>query len=213
MKQNREELIDSLAENVAPVTPMNIPKTTALWLLGAFASSIVFLLLVMPFRKGFWTQLMQSNQFLFESLFGFVAILLLVYSAIRSAIPSGQFGWRSLRWPLALFIAWIALYVFGYIEPALTPSHEGMRPHCSLEVMLYSIPAMIAGIYIVKKQWAIQPMISGLLVGLAAGAVPALLMQFACAYDTTHILLFHILPGLLMGIVGALIAKRWIKHD
>jgi len=39
--------------------------------------------------------------------------------------------------------------------------------------------------------------------------MPALYMQLACMYEPAHILSFHILPGLMMVGVGAVIAARW----
>jgi hypothetical protein len=46
-------------------------------------------------------------------------------------------------------------------------------------------------------------------ISLAAGMLPALYMQLACMYEPSHILAFHIFPGLLMVLAGAAIAALW----
>ena len=46
---------------------------------------------------------------------------------------------------------------------------------------------------------------------MAAGLLPALMMQFACMYDAQHGLAFHIFPALLagsaIGLTGGLILR------
>ena len=46
-------------------------------------------------------------------------------------------------------------------------------------------------------------------LGLAAGMLPALYMQLACMYEPLHILTLHILPGLAMVLMAAVIAVLW----
>ena len=49
-----------------------------------------------------------------------------------------------------------------------------------------------------------RPGASLLGVGLVAGLLPALYMQFACMYAPAHILMFHIGPGLAVAGLAAL---------
>ncbi len=42
---------------------------------------------------------------------------------------------------------------------------------------------------------------------MAAAAVPALMMQWACVYAPDHILIHHLLPVLAVGAAGALAAR------
>lgn len=211
MKQNHNNLINELTADLKPVKVLSVPKVTILWLMATFISSIVFLLLVMPFRENFMAQLAQSTHFLIESLLGLTLISFLAYKSIDSLVPSEHTGSKQGYLALALAISWIGIYAFGYIEPALSPSSLGMRPHCSIEVIVYAIPSLAIGLLITSKQWPLTPTISGLFIGLAAGAVPAFLMQFACAYETTHIIIYHLLPGVCIGLLGALLANRFIK--
>jgi len=49
---------------------------------------------------------------------------------------------------------------------------------------------------------------TGALLGAAAGAIPGLVMQFACMYEPTHILAYHLAPVGLLTLLGAAIAPR-----
>jgi len=212
MKQHRDDLINELTTDLTPVKAISVPKAAMLWLAATFLSSIIFLLLVMPFRDNFISQLSESKHFLIESILGLAFIAYLAYKSIDSAIPSDSATSKSRYLPLTLLLCWIGIYAFGFIDPAVHPSDHGMRPHCSIEVMIYAIPSLVIGLFIINKQWPLAPTMSGLLVGLVAGAVPAFLMQFACAYETEHILVYHLLPGVSIGLLGAFIANRFIKR-
>jgi hypothetical protein len=36
-------------------------------------------------------------------------------------------------------------------------------------------------------------------------------MQFACMYSVGHIIIFHLLPGLLLGLVGMMSGKYFLQ--
>jgi len=211
MKPTRENLINNLSSSLKPVKPLNLPLVTLGWYIGAFALTIALMLMVAPFRENILTQLTTSKQFLFESILGLVSIGLLIYRGIDLSRPSGNTSTKALILPIGLLVLWLSIYAFGYIQPALEPSHLGKRGHCSLEVLMFGLPSMVVGLYIMKRQWPILSTSSALLIGLAAGAIPQLLMQFGCMYETTHILVYHVLPGLSVGIIAALIGKLLIK--
>jgi hypothetical protein len=105
--------------------------------------------------------------------------------------------------PLLLLVAWIGMYVFGVFDPALEPSMAGKREHCWIEAFIYGAPGLALGCYALRRLWPLHGAWSGALLGLAAGAIPALIMQFACMYAPLHIIVFHLLPGLALGAVGA----------
>ncbi len=211
MTPNRKNLIDTLSANLTPVKPLNLRAVTAAWYIGAFAFAICVMLFIAPFRENTFTQLASSKQFLIESVVGLVAIALLIYRAIDLARPSGNTTHKALILPLGMLILWLGMYVYGYIQPALDPSMADKRPHCALETILIAIPSMLIGMAIIKKQWPIIPTTCAILIGLAAGAIPQLLMQFACMYETTHILLYHVVPGLCVGAIAAVLSNKLIK--
>ena len=99
------------------------------------------------------------------------------------------------------------------MDPALVESMAGKRDHCYLETMLLAALPLLAGLFWAKGLWPTNKVQTGLLFGLASGAIAAMVMQFACMYDPVHALLFHVLPGLVMGVIGAFLAKMIIKLD
>jgi hypothetical protein len=50
------------------------------------------------------------------------------------------------------------------------------------------------------------------MIGLAAGATPALIMQFACMYVPVHIITHHLLPGLMLGVIGLIAGKYFLSR-
>jgi hypothetical protein len=78
----------------------------------------------------------------------------------------------------------------------------GKREGCNLEVLLFSIPTLLIGAIALRRGYVLRPWAAGATLGVAAGAVPALVMQFACMYEPRHILLFHLAPVVLVGVLG-----------
>ncbi len=210
MNPARRQLISELSADLLPVAqPAGGTAVIALWLAGAGVFSALALVLDGPFRAGSLQQLMASPRFLLENLLGLVTIVALGAAGLRLAIPSMAPLRARVVWPLLLLAAWLALYAYGFHAPSLPPTMVGKRPHCLLESALVGVPALIWGLWLARRWWPLHGAWSGLLLGLGAGAMPALLMQLACMYVPSHIFMYHLLPGLALGALGAL-AGRWL---
>ena len=83
----------------------------------------------------------------------------------------------------------------------------GKRAHCLFEIFVLGALCWAVGCYGLRRLWPLQPAWTGALLGLAAGTIPALTMQFMCMYAPLHTLLFHILPALALGVVGAVVGR------
>jgi len=214
MKNNHEKLITALVDDLKPVDkPAGFVMPFQLWLIMAvlFAGGLAWLR--GPYRVGALDQLVGSVQFSIETMVGCIAIIVIAYMAFRSAIPSGQSEYKRHVVPIGLLFVWMAFYVYGIVDPALVESMAGKRDHCYLETMLLAALPLLAGLFWAKGLWPTNKVQTGLLFGLASGAIAAMVMQFACMYDPVHALLFHVLPGLVMGVVGAFLARMIIKLD
>jgi hypothetical protein len=214
MKNNHEKLITALVDDLKPVDkPAGFVMPFQLWLMMAvlFAGGLAWLR--GPYRVGALDQLVGSVQFSIETMVGCIAIIVIAYMAFRSAIPSGQSEYKRRVVPIGLLFVWMAFYVYGIVDPALVESMAGKRDHCYLETMLLAALPLLAGLFWAKGLWPTNKVHTGLLFGLASGAIAAMVMQFACMYDPVHALLFHVLPGLVMGVIGAFLAKMIIKLD
>ena len=205
----RNALIESLSRDLAPVA--RVPNVNML-ALGWFLLSAIYVIalthLAGALRPGALSQLLSEPRFLLESLLGVAAILWVSLLAFRAAVPAAL----TRRFAAAGFILmalWLAQYVVGLVSPALEPSTLGKRAYCFFETMVYAVAPILAALFLIRRLYPLRFVRTAMSVGLAAGMLPALYMQLACMYEASHILAYHILPGLVMMLVGAAVAALW----
>jgi len=202
-------LISNLSRDLAPVSsPSNINRLAIAWFLLSAIFVVAMTHLFGPIRPGAFSQLGTEPRFLLETMLGVAAILWTSLLAFRSAVPaalSKQFAATGM----VLMALWLAQYVIGFVSPALEPSMLGKRDHCFSETLVYSLPVILTGLFLIRRLYPLRPLRTAMSIGLAAGMLPALYMQLACMYEPSHILGYHILPGLLMVGAAAGIAAIW----
>ena len=202
-------LISNLSRDLAPVAPPpNINRLAIAWFLLSAIFVVAITHLFGPIRPGAFSQLGTEPRFLLETMLGVAAILWTSLLAFRSAVPatlSKQFAATGM----VLMALWLAQYVIGFVSPALEPSMLGKRDHCFSETLVYSLPVILTGLFLIRRLYPLRPLRTAMSIGLAAGMLPALYMQLACMYEPSHILGYHILPGLLMVGAAAGIAAIW----
>ncbi|MEH6591787.1 MAG: NrsF family protein [Halioglobus sp.] len=203
-KQN--SLIDSLASDLTPVrTVKSIDVMALVWLLLSAAYVVAVTHILGSARENATIQLINEPRFLMETLLGFSAITTTALAAFRAAIP-GATRKRLVTLSIVLMVLWIANYVIGLAAPTLEPSMLGKRDHCFTETLLYALPPMFSALYLVRRLYPLRPMRTAIGFSLAAGMLPALYMQIACMYVPNHILMFHIIPGIMVVPIGVLSA-------
>ena len=202
-------LISNLSRDLAPVSPPpNINRLAIAWFLLSAIFVVAITHLFGPIRPGAFSQLGTEPRFLLETMLGVAAILWTSLLAFRSAVPaalSKQFAATGM----VLMALWLAQYVIGFVSPVLEPSMLGKRDHCFSETLVYSLPVILTGLFLIRRLYPLRPLRTAMSIGLAAGMLPALYMQLACMYEPSHILGYHILPGLLMVGAAAGIAAIW----
>jgi len=202
-------LISNLSRDLAPVSPPpNINRLAIAWFLLSAIFVVAITHLFGPIRPGAFSQLGTEPRFLLETMLGVAAILWTSLLAFRSAVPaalSKQFAATGM----VLMALWLAQYVIGFVSPALEPSMLGKRDHCFSETLVYSLPVILTGLFLIRRLYPLRPLRTAMSIGLAAGMLPALYMQLACMYEPSHILGYHILPGLLMVGAAGGIAAIW----
>jgi acyl-CoA synthetase (NDP forming) len=90
--------------------------------------------------------------------------------------------------------------------------HHGIVRVNMLET-LFEIPPLLAGLWLARRRYVLRSSRAGALIGLAAGMMPALFMQLACMYEPSHIMTFHIVPGLAIAIPAALAGAWLLRTD
>lgn len=201
--------IDSLAQDLAPgrrVAPAGMQALA--WWLAATVYVVLVTLLLGPLRPGAVDQLLSEPRFFVETLSGLIGIGATAMAAFASSIPG-----RAVR-PWALLAAvtlgiWLVSITAGVSLPTLSTGMLGKRPHCFSETLIYALPPMLLVLFLVRRAYPLKPVQTGLAAGLAAGLLPAWFMQMACMYETQHILMHHVLPGVLVVPLAAIVLHLW----
>lgn len=212
MTRDYDKIIDALAADLTPVRKPLPPLLLALlWWAASWIVVVGIALALGPLRPGALDQLVAVPQFTLESATGLIAGLLFSLAAFRLSIPG--LSNRSLM-PVASILlgGWVLAYVIGFAHPALETGMTGKREHCAIETLLYSIPALLAAAWLFNSRYTIRSARAGLLIGIAAAAMPALFMQLACMYEPEHILRYHLAPMLPVAILGMLVFRYVLRR-
>lgn len=207
----QQEFIQSLSADLKPVKPaMSADLMAIIWLgltaLYIIAASHYF----GPIRPGALGQLQTVPRFLLENLAGLGGFGCVIVAGFRSAIP----GLRSQRllWFGAVLIGlWLTEIIAGLWRPALPPSMMGKREGCWIQTMVFSVPPMVVALVLTRRLYPLKPFKTTALCCLVAGMLPALYMQLACMYIVPHMLMFHILPGIGMALLGTFLGVVYYK--
>lgn len=214
MSRDTQSLIASLSTGLKPVrSQLPVDLMALLWLASSAAFVMAITHLFGPIRPNALTQLSTEPRFLLETVLGVVAISYTAVVAFRSAVPGAASKW-SILLAVALMALWLASYGIGLVHPALEPSMLGKRDHCVFETLMFAVPPACLAFLLTRRLYPLKPVYSALLFSLVAGMLPALYMQIACMYAPLHIIQMHIIPGLLVMLLGGAIAwlLRWIQR-
>ena len=209
--RNRIDLIRELSADLKPVTPnVGIKLPVMLWFIGSWTYVIVLGLYLGPLRNGALESLFTSPQFAIESSIGLITAALFCSIALQESIPGLSKQWLVF---LSYFsvILWVSCYIVGLSFPAFEPSLIGKRAHCVLEAYIYSLPPLIVGYIFIYRRFPLNSLRAGLYIGVSAGILPALFMQFACLYDPLHTLTHHIGPALVTVVGGIALGMLFKK--
>jgi len=211
--RSRDELIRDLTQDLTPARRLAPARTAALaWL----ATSLLFVALATlatgPLRPGVLGQLAMEPSCALDVLLGLVASTLAILGLARLRIPGRARGPSGSIPALTLLAAWVALQLFGlFVEPS-PASTLGARALCWLQVLLFSLPPLAAALVLARRAAPLEPEWTGLLAGLAAGALPALAMQLACMHAPLHALVAHLAPVLFVAGLGAALGRLVLRR-
>ncbi|MEL7538248.1 MAG: NrsF family protein [Pseudomonadota bacterium] len=210
MKTN--ERISSLVDELEPVRPVNTARTAALSWIFALGATAVCMLLVAPFRTGFVEQLLSTPRFALETVVGLVVGILFVRAAFELAVPDRRSQRLYVTLAAVLGAFWLALFAFAFIEPALPPSMAGKRHECYYEAMAISLPMTVIAIFMLRRMYVLNGLRTGLFAGIAAGVLPAFLMQLACMHEPWHTITHHVAPIGVSAVAGAVLGAWLLRR-
>lgn len=199
------DLIENLSGDLTAVSLWQRPSATLLiWLLGSTVIVTTLSLWYEPWRAGSLTQLTTVPRFASEIAVAVLGLTALAWAVVQTAVPGALRGWQAVCIMLLAWAPWLTLLYLGLTEPALAPSMAGKREDCYLEVMLESVPPLLLGLFLLRRLYAVRGFRTGALLGLAAGMLPALLMQLSCMYLVDHAWTHHVAPVLVPCAIGAI---------
>jgi hypothetical protein len=202
----RDALIAKLSTGLESVKPAtSIDRIAIYWLVLSALYVVAVTHFMAPVRPNAWFQLATEKRFLLECLGGVLAISVCALGAFRAAVP-GALTRRFLLLGVILMSLWLSSYLIGLLSPALELDMLGKRAHCIWETLVYALPPMALAFVLTRRFYPLRAVSQAFSFSLVAGMIPALYMQIACMYAPAHILLFHIMPGVLVGGVGVVVA-------
>ncbi|HMP00670.1 MAG TPA: DUF1109 domain-containing protein [Kiritimatiellia bacterium] len=209
MPTKTDDLIRQLAEDARPVKRLPPPgRRFALWLALSVAYALMCLLWI-GWRADL-SQVAATPGFLWQTALLVALTLSSGWLAFAFSVPGREGSpWRK-RSVVLVALAWLASLV---TLVAVTPGHspgEGLA--CSLQITLVgAIPAILL-VLMIRRAAPLQWLWSGILVGLAMIGLGATALQFACCSgDPMHLLVWHLLPGVLFVVIAVALASRLFK--
>lgn len=200
-----ENLIDTLAQDLQPVTPLGTPSRRALgWL-----AVVTLVALPATYFFGDVTHLAsrysgREPMILFEILAMSATAILATVAAFIASVPGRCPRWRLA--PVAPFMVWLLLSGAGCVDDLANPSTGGwaLSLHCLGFILATSTALALPLIWALSRARPIDALPVALLGGLASAAISALLLQFFHPFAVTILdLAVHVAAiGLVVGIAA-----------
>jgi len=211
--------IDDLANKLKPVNVnWSAEKRTCFWFIIHCTWMALLMFAIKPFR---YPLVHESHvfQFVFEATLFLVGLVFTGYFCFLSFVP-GAIKSNKIKLSLIPVLFLIILFLYKIIFPSNTYSNWGwvenyitMRSFCEFEIMLYSLIPLAHIYYLIKKSIFINNKWTFICAVLSSSLIPAFIMHFACAYNYTHILIFHIGTTILMTLVATPVLFKIYKKS
>lgn len=161
------------------------------------------------FRPGAFVALITHPRYALELALGNLSSFVAAYVAFEMVVP----GRIWTRWQKVLsvapFLGFVGLVLYSVWVPALPPSWQGWRPGCEMQILLLGAFPMVLLFVLAKRALPLEQHWTGFLIGIASMSAPAASMHLGCMYQPWHILFWHILPVLLMALLGLVVGPRF----
>ena len=211
-----DQLIESLAQETKPVTPMRNPVTLALRLGSVLLLYALAIGWVLGLRPDLAMQL--QRPFYLAEIMSLAAISLTsLWACVHLAFPD-QYQRRIVaQLPILAFGALsIILGVQGFLphdlRMVIPPPETAHGMECTLCIGSVAIIPSALMLIFLRLGASVHPRAAGAYAVLAAAGIGCLMLRLSEANDSlAHLVTWHYLPTLLFAVIGAGIGKWLLK--
>ena len=209
--ENIDDLVARLAQDVSTVKPVLHPFILSLKLIGDAMIYLVVLLALSGLRPD-WPVKFHNPWFVAEITALLGTFLSTVLSATLLGFPD-QYQKRNLVWvPIWVFVLFLLILFCAWradSPPAPLPIHSF---ECTLGIMLIALLPSMWTFYTMRKYASTHYRLAGSVALLSSFSVGALWLRLHEMTDSiVHVVEWHYLPMLAIGIAGLWLGKYLLK--
>lgn len=208
---NLDKLVEQLAEEASPVKPA--PKPWRLSLLWAIAAVLYVALSV--WISGPRSELLQKLQEPWLAVELLVLLLLFVSASLSAAVLAfpDLHQMRAAAWsPLVMFALLIITLTLAWHADSPAAPLPVHNVECTVSITLFSLLPATWTFLSMRRYATVHQRWAGSVALLAAFSVGALWLRLHEENDSiNHVILWHYLPMLVIGIIGWSMGKRLLK--
>lgn len=209
-----DDLIDRLANDLAPVREDALGRLLAFALLPALVASAAFIYFVHGLRPDLSVAVSQTA-FWIKSVYPLALAMAGIVAVRVVSRPGGvpvMAGMAMLG--IYLVLVGLGLWQLGTSPPADYPRMIFGASYwfCPMIILASALPVFAANIWFLRRAAPTHLRLAGFVAGLTAGAAGAWTYSWGCTENgLAFVALWYTLGIVLCGIAGALIGARWLR--
>jgi len=217
---SNERLISELARDLAPVQRLRPPSVRALtWL--AVVAAIAIVLAAIADLSALGQRISAAPDMWLSVIGATLTEILAAVAAFQLSLPDARPKWALLPLPAALL--WVVASGVGCLRTWFVPGTHvadlSEARDCLIFIVGLAVPLSAVLIIMLRRAYPLQPVLTGLIAGLASAAAAATLLNFFHPFDAAatdlavHVFAVAIIIGANWGFGGRLLATNFSHHD
>ena len=203
-----DQLIQNLSRNLQSVKPFKYTTKDYLIVLSTGFFSVLFGLALSGIRSDLQNVVLTPS-FIIQSLVLLMLAVLSTVAAMQMSIPSLK---KSVPQNIVLstLVFWGITLIYLLVNS--NSPFAGWGFSCAAEIAANSIAPSIVIFYMIRKAATLNRFSTGWLTLTAGAAFGAMATQLSCSsLDAFHLLVWHAVPVVAIGLCGILIGKNILK--
>jgi len=209
--ENIDDLVARLAQDASAVKPAPHPFLLSLKWMGAAAIYLAVSLAFSGLRPD-WFERLHNTWFVAELLALLGIFIVTSLSAALLAFPDLHQKRALVFAPVLPFLVFLLVMFFAWradSPPAALPVHSF---ECTIGIMLMALLPAVWTFYSMRSYASTHSQWAGGVALLSAFSVGALWLRLHEANDSiSHVIVWHYLPMLVIGLIGMWLGKRLLK--